>query len=509
MPPPQSTWATRRILDGPSVDKIISALTNTAVAQFDRTQAQIAVLGPFSVLSFPHPKTDPPSLPPENLPITSDVWPIWPLDQESRSLFQHYVSVISSKMMPFEDSRNPWKTRYPSMALSDDSAVYLAIRHAILSQAAAHFENIGYRTEHMKVLAMGHYSESLKALSTYLSETTEYDYGAVLASILSLIMAETYGGGSVAWRYHLKIAWDLATKSLPQKPWLFSETAWLTTQSLCMLKLRMSIELDLDDAPTEHERDHVSWEEIVEPKSDTHVFQDMIASVSSRLEFGFTVGAAPQAAEGLSEAVTLIRQVKRHGLSEVYRSKINKLTERLSALATGQAQYSTSLRDTHQTIFTLGIIIFIQRQTINPAPSALTPYSSRLFACIQNIDARLSCDQPADRINRDSSHVSLWPVFLAAVECFRPQELRTARSWLGKLGKSGIGNRGDVSKVVQGVWKERRRRYYLQVGVISEAEDVDDDEDDYDDLVDIDGIGQIIVDWREVMRVQGVDILLV
>jgi hypothetical protein len=76
------------------------------------------------------------------------------------------------------------------MALNEDSAVYKSIRHAILSQAAAHFQNIGYRTEHMKVLAMGHYSESLKALSTYLSQTMEYDYGAVIASILSLIMAE-------------------------------------------------------------------------------------------------------------------------------------------------------------------------------------------------------------------------------------------------------------------------------------------------------------------------------
>jgi hypothetical protein len=42
----------------------------------------------------------------------------------------------------------------------------------------------------MKLLSMSHYSESLKALYAYLQETTEYDYGAVLAGILSLIMAE-------------------------------------------------------------------------------------------------------------------------------------------------------------------------------------------------------------------------------------------------------------------------------------------------------------------------------
>jgi hypothetical protein len=275
-----------------------------------------------------------------------------------------------------------------------------------------------------------------------------------------------------------------------------------------MLKLRMNIELDPGDAAAEHEQESDDWEEVVESQDDTHVFQDMIASVSSRLEFGFTVGAAPQAAEGLSEAVTLIRQVKMHGFTETYRSKVNELTKKLSALATTQAQHSASLRDIHETIFTLGIIVFIQRQTINPPPSELIPYTSRLFACMQTIDERLSFDQSADRTGRDSSHVSLWPVFVAAVECFRPQELRIARSWLEKLRRSGIGNRGDVAKVVEGVWRERRRRYCLQAGIVDEVDDVEDDNnDDEDDLVG--GKGQIVVDWREVMWAQGVDILLV
>jgi hypothetical protein len=93
-------------------------------------------------------------------------------------------------MMPYDDARNPWKSIYPSMALSEDSLANLAVRHAILSQAAAHLEHIGHRTKDMSVLAMSHYALSLRALSVYLTETSEYDYGAVLASILSLIMAE-------------------------------------------------------------------------------------------------------------------------------------------------------------------------------------------------------------------------------------------------------------------------------------------------------------------------------
>jgi hypothetical protein len=119
-----------------------------------------------------------------------------------------------------------------------------------------------------------------------------------------------------------------------------------------------------------------------------------------------------------------------------------------------------------------------------------------------------------DRVHRDSSDVSVWPVFVAAVECFRQQELRVARRWLQNLGGSGIGNRNDVSKVVHGVWRERRQRYHRQEAASAicaqdEAAATDDDDDIEAYFNEGERYGDIIVHWREVMWPMGKDVLLV
>ncbi|KIW45045.1 uncharacterized protein PV06_03466 [Exophiala oligosperma] len=526
MPPPELTWADQDVYDGHCLDQFISELSNIAVTQFERSQSQSAVQGPFAVLSFPRTNLQPARLFPSSPTLSLDLQPSWLQDQESQALFQHYVSVIASRMMPYHDTRNPWKTTYPSMALNEDSLTYLAVRHAILSQAAAHLQHIGHRTKDMSVLAKGHYALSLRSLSTYLSQNSEYEYGAVLASMLSLIMAEVsvsqrvsggfttkkgrvqiYGGNSFGWRYHLQNAWHLATKYLPQKPWLFSETAWLTTQSLCMLKLRMDLELWLRSPINVNDRDGNHSEDSVEQPKDLLVLQDLLASVSSRPDVGFTIGVSPRTVQGLSKAVRLIRQANSYGLTSSCRSEVDALTDTLIDLETMYAQDPADLRALHERVFILGIVIFLRRETIDPSPRALLRYTSTLFDCMQAIDGLFCLEQPKDRIRRDSSHVSVWPVFFAAVECFRPQEMRLAQIWLDKLGKCGIGNREDVSKVVHGVWRERRRRCHApKAAPIAFHGENDEHEASMDES---DGMGDIIVPWREVMSPMGMDILLV
>ncbi|KAJ9642594.1 hypothetical protein H2204_002242 [Knufia peltigerae] len=481
MPPPELTWADQDVYDGHCLDQFISELSNIAVTQFERSQSQSAVQGPFAVLSFPRTNLQPARLFPSSPTLSLDLQPSWLQDQESQALFQHYVSVIASRMMPYHDTRNPWKTTYPSMALNEDSLTYLAVRHAILSQAAAHLQHIGHRTKDMSVLAKGHYALSLRSLSTYLSQNSEYEYGAVLASMLSLIMAE--------------------------KPWLFSETAWLTTQSLCMLKLRMDLELWLRSPINVSDRDGNHSEDSVEQPKDLLVLQDLLASVSSRPDVGFTIGVSPRTVQGLSKAVRLIRQANSYGLTSSCRSEVDALTDTLIDLETMYAQDPADLRALHERVFILGIVIFLRRETIDPSPRALLRYTSTLFDCMQAIDGLFCLEQPKDRIRRDSSHVSVWPVFFAAVECFRPQEMRLAQIWLDKLGKCGIGNREDVSKVVHGVWRERRRRCHAPKAAPIAFHGEDDEHEASMD--ESDGMGDIIVPWREVMSPMGMDILLV
>lgn len=279
-----------------------------------------------------------------------------------------------------------------------------------------------------------------------------------------------------------------------------------------MLKLRMDLELWLRSPFNASSHDGDGSKDAVEQPKDLRAFHDLLASVSRRPDIGFTIGVSPQTVHGLSEAVRLIRQVNSHGLTRTRQSEVDGLTKSLIALENTYAQDSTDLRALHERVFILGIIIFLQRETINPSPRALLRYTSNLFGCMQMMDELFCLEHPKDRIRRDSSHVSIWPVFLAAVECFRKQELRLAQIWLDSLGKCGIGNRDEVSKVVHGVWRERRRRCRGQkvTPVALYHNDVVSGRDEHEDSGnESDRMGGIIVPWREVMSQMGMDILLV
>lgn len=184
---PPELWETKDRLDHDEVDEVITQLSNFGVMHFDRCRHNSKRLGPFSVMSFASEYIDHSKTFLFNYsPSTSS--PI--VDGTGRYLFYHYVNIVSSRMMPFEDRRNPWKCYYPSLALSNSSFAHIATRHAILSQAAAHLQHLECDPVRMEVLALDHYSKALRALSHYRRNSSDDDFGTVIACILSLMMAE-------------------------------------------------------------------------------------------------------------------------------------------------------------------------------------------------------------------------------------------------------------------------------------------------------------------------------
>lgn len=184
---PPEMWNGEDRLGHDAVDEAIEELSNLAVMYFDRRHHNSERRGPFSVMTFALNNEDHSRIFNCNYP-PSVLSPL--LDDTSRYLFHHYVNIVSSRMMPFEDNRNPWKCRYPSLALSDTSLAHIATRHAILSQAAAHLQHLECEPSRMKVVAMNYYSKALRALSFYRGNSSTDDFGAVIACILSLMMAE-------------------------------------------------------------------------------------------------------------------------------------------------------------------------------------------------------------------------------------------------------------------------------------------------------------------------------
>lgn len=311
-------------------------------------------------------------------------------------------------------------------------------------------------------------------------------------------------GVSAAWRVHLTSAWRLALQALPSQPWKSSEMTWLATQSLCFVKMRMSI------SDQNHPDTRMSGPcDFVERKStDEPEFELLIKSVSYRNDFGFTLGASASSAAGLFRALRLIGDSRDTQDISQLRRNVRILTEKLLSSIGSEGGLERSFSQLHSHIFTLGVIIFLNRQTIDPSPYELLPYVQSLFKAVREFE-HLCYKTPTQSIRRSVADITLWPIFVAAVECFREEEMEIAKGWMQSVIASGIGNRKDVISVVMKVWETREelrqtRALDLHVGCnwyrSNEPHNLNYHEVER---------GLTRVSWQEAMRSQGVDLLLI
>lgn len=104
-------------------------------------------------------------------------------------LFHHYTTYVALNMMPFEDRRNPWQSVYPLIARCGTSRGHKALLHAMLAQAAGNLASLGSNEELMPTLAVKHYALAIEDLRKGLEDEAK-DFSVVLASVLTLVMAE-------------------------------------------------------------------------------------------------------------------------------------------------------------------------------------------------------------------------------------------------------------------------------------------------------------------------------
>lgn len=53
------------------------------------------------------------------------------------------------------------------------------------------------------------------------------------------------------------------------------------------------------------------------------------------------------------------------------------------------------------------------------------------------------------------THITLWPMFIAAVEAYEPAHLVILRAWLGAEDQIGVANRRDFRIFMERVWSLR------------------------------------------------------
>ena len=183
---PTATWEGYRIYTTDDVDCLINDLASRVSNGLDGGDTEFRD-SPFSVLDFRFCQRGWTCY--SMSPLMLQPSPIY-LDVTSQRLLHHYVTIIAPLMMPMDDNRNPWKTYYPMSAISQESKLHSAIRFAILSQAAAHLLHLGCNEAELKTLTINYHSAGLRHLRNALTNVDTVDFELLLASILSLIMAE-------------------------------------------------------------------------------------------------------------------------------------------------------------------------------------------------------------------------------------------------------------------------------------------------------------------------------
>ena len=189
--PPDSTWKGYSLYKDEDLDQLLLHVERSNEAR-----------GPFGILLSRQPPLD---VQPYEQLILHSPQPQFheSLDVGSRTLFHHYTTVVALKMMPMKGERNPWKTHYPSLALNASVPMHSVLLHAILSQSAAHVCNLGVEVSQMNIYAIEHYSKALRLLRDCVETIDSYPFESVIASILSLIMAEVGPASSLHNLLHL------------------------------------------------------------------------------------------------------------------------------------------------------------------------------------------------------------------------------------------------------------------------------------------------------------------
>ncbi|KAI1614771.1 fungal-specific transcription factor domain-containing protein [Exophiala viscosa] len=487
----QLTWAGVPVLNSDLVDFLIEKCDQEASDSISgslSTSSIASTHNPFSALRFD--RTTPQDVSP--VPLTLPLVPSlnsYSLAPEENHLFQHYVNHVAVIMMPFEHSRNPWTSSYPAAALHYSSTEQRALYDAILSHSGFHLAQLSNDRDRWAILATKHYNKAIQMLMKSISQE-RMQYGPTVAAIMTLLMAETYSGRSEVWKHHLKGAWSLLLEHRATEPWLDSDFACISTQSLNIIRIvAQTARLDAGG---------LGQDAIRCPGSGCGSTKDstLVSSIASTLDFGFTIGATKDIMECISRITATARDIQVNGHLPSMDDEISSILEQLKTcegnlkslslypgndaiLLTPNGLESISTpRDVpyHQLrAFILATYVYFYRVIFDLPPCSLTAYVSSTFEHVANFSGK------------HAGNFSLWPAFIAATEAYTDNDMRLARDWLQHALSFGMGSRAHVQTVLEELW-HRRERIAQNLGVDK---------------------GSVSVDWRQVMRDLQVDVLLV
>ncbi|KAL6694272.1 fungal-specific transcription factor domain-containing protein [Trichoderma pleuroticola] len=495
------TWNGWPVLDDEQLERLIDGDIDRSTTQIDGLEAN-----PFTVFNAsnnhtspksppyetpiqPHNREELPNLGNEIRDITGGVAALSNKSQIPRSIlpipntlrsnsddaavFYHYMTWVAPLMVPVDDADNPWKSVYPSTALQDTSPASCALYHAILAQAAFNLANLYGDTNDdgpkKTAQALEHYGASLHQLYQCLGSSTEEEYNACMATLYTLVITGAYARHTLPWRDHFGGAGGIVTKFIGQQPWVQSSRSWVISQSL-------ALSFEIAQTSNTHRREQSSL-------TDT-----LLGDVASKCEFGFTIGSSGQVLQIISNIRLLAERIATGDIPENWGELIQKYIAELTSPSEGTEHFDLEeiweytprkdraeyLQRLHLRLFRNAAIIYLFRIVLNVPPQGVIKYVSAVL------------QDTLSFIQLHGGAVSMWPVFIAAVEAYEVKDQQIVEQWFDISSQHGIQNRQTAREVIRAVW-ERRSREATNRGLKQ---------------------CQIAIDWREVQQFLGLDLLL-
>lgn len=401
---------------------------------------------------------------------------------EEIRLLHHYVSHVSTLMVPVDSNGNPWKSTYLAIGSQKTTSASRALYSALLAQAALHLA-------HLKGTALGSHEEAhaLRYIGLAISELRNSlymqtdDYTSVMAALLTLISVQhIFQNNSHGWRDHYRGALGFVSQHLNKRPWLVSWDAWIVTQSLV---------LGIIFAGTANCSPSVI-------SSDSAQVRDLLMEVMTEPQFGCTVAGNARHLEAIHKIRILEEEIARSGgaktiqyMSPEMLEQVCQIIQQVQILPTDKDEAiptrdqitdleSTSLAQTlvklHVQLFDGAVMIHLCRVVLKCPPSAVTNYVLRVLTSVMTF------------IDMGGGPVSAWPIFIAAAEACTSEAQALAIRYFNHSEKIFVGNRKDMHRVARQVWAER-------------------------DALALERHckpGDVQLDWRDVMTRLGIDILL-
>lgn len=257
-------------------------------------------------------------------------------------------------------------------------------------------------------------------------------------------------------------------KFINQQPWKKPGHSWVISQSLAL-----SFE--------------VARTGTLVPSEESALTNVLLDAVSSHSKFGYTIGAngnvlciisaVRRLSESLSQGIVPVDigdQIQGYlSRLKVDPSEILALPEEV-LLSSSRKEKLEYLDQLHLQIFRTATIIYLYRTILNVSPGGVTEYVSAVL------------DDTMTFMRLGGGAISLWPVFVAAVEACSQDQQNIVEQWLNIVCELGIENRHTARRLILQVWEERS-----QLATISGLE-----------------LADVKVDWRDVQRREGIDLLL-